>query len=60
MHKRALEALVTELQTQHPLHMGFGSANAAQCHAQGSVHRGLAPLSGEVTCHLLLKNRQDS
>lgn len=58
VHKRALEALVPELQTQHSLHMGVGGADTAQRHAQGSMHHGLAPLSGEVACHLLLKGRQ--
>lgn len=60
VHKRALEALIPELQTQHSLHMGISSTNTAQCHAQGSMHHGLAPLSGEVACHLLLKGRQDN
>lgn len=60
VHERALEALVPELQAQHPLHMGLGGANTAQGQAQGTVHHGLAPLGREVASHLLLKDKQGS
>lgn len=58
VHEGALEALVTELQAQHPLHVRLSGADAVQGQAQGPVHHGLAPLSGKVASHLLLRHKQ--
>lgn len=52
-----LQALVTELQGDHPFHVRWRGLQAGEDQGDGAVDHGLASLRGEVADHLLLQNK---
>lgn len=58
MDDGALEALVAELECDHPLHVRGCSFEAGQGEGDGPLHHGLAPLGWEVAHHLLLRGER--